>query len=257
MAAIAYALIDALWLEQFFFRTSHFHREKSGTDPLRILQLSDLHLHHLRYRERRLAEHINALKPDLLLITGDVIDDGNNLALLDAFFAMLDPAVPKKGITGNWEYWGDVDLKKLAAVYKKHNGELLINEARQLRIRDRSLAITGVDDWLGGKPDIDAALKNHVKSDHHIVMNHCPVYSEVIGEKLEPHTRADFILSGHTHGGQITLFGFAPFLPQGSGRYRKGWFRMGSTDMYVSTGVGTSMIPVRFMARAEIAMFYI
>ena len=67
--------------------------------------------------------------------------------------------------------------------------------------------------------------------------------------------KADFILSGHTHGGQINLFGYVPFLPKGSGKYLKGWYDEKSPGMYVSKGIGTSIIPARFFARAEIAIF--
>ena len=59
------------------------------------------------------------------------------------------------------------------------------------------------------------------------------------------------VLSGHTHGGQITFLGIAPFKPQGSGKYLKGWYKKSGPKMYISKGIGTSILPIRFGARAE------
>ena len=58
--------------------------------------------------------------------------------------------------------------------------------------------------------------------------------------------------SWHTHGGQITFLGFVPFKPRGSGKYLKGWYKESEPKMYISKGVGTSILPIRFGARAEI-----
>jgi uncharacterized protein len=98
------------------------------------------------------------------------------------------------------------------------------------------------------------ALNKHSKCDHHIILNHCPQYTDVIAKYLNNNIEVDFILSGHTHGGQFNLLGFMPFLPQGSGSYVKGWYNT-QPKMYVSKGIGTSIFPARFGARAEIAIF--
>jgi predicted MPP superfamily phosphohydrolase len=66
------------------------------------------------------------------------------------------------------------------------------------------------------------------------------------------------MLAGHTHGGQIRFFGFAPVLPRGSGGYVSGWYRGRSRlPMYVSRGIGTSLLRARFGAPPEIPVFEI
>ncbi len=65
------------------------------------------------------------------------------------------------------------------------------------------------------------------------------------------------VLSGHTHGGQITFFGLKIYTPGGSGNYLKGWYQLDTIKMYVSKGIGTTVLPLRFFARAEVAIFYI
>ncbi|HEU0012912.1 MAG TPA: hypothetical protein VFQ45_04475, partial [Longimicrobium sp.] len=79
----------------------------------------------------------------------------------------------------------------------------------------------------------------------------------VIGEPLDfDLSRITLMLSGHTHGGQVNLFGWAPVLPRGSGRYVRGWFRdPGAIPLYVSRGIGTSQYPVRLGSPPELALF--
>ncbi len=137
--------------------------------------------------------------------------------------------------------------------YEENNCELLINNSQQLTINNKTISITGIDDYVAGKADIELAVKNYQQSDYHIILNHCPEYGDVISEKLKGKLAFDFMLSGHTHGGQINLFGFVPFKPQGSGKYLKGWYN--NDSLYVSKGIGTSIFPARFMAKAEIAVF--
>lgn len=84
-------------------------------------------------------------------------------------------------------------------------------------------------------------------------MNHCPEYSEIIYNKIIKNHPFDIILSGHTHGGQINIFGYVPFKPRGSGKFLKGWYL--DNKLYVSKGIGTSILPLRFMSRAEISIF--
>ena len=254
-AGFGFLLVDSFWLEKYFIETNEFCLGKATDDDfdLKIIQISDLHLKSLDGQLKRLAKNINEQKPDLILITGDSVDSNLNVPILNQFLSNIDSTIKKFAIPGNWEYWGGVDLENLRLIYAAHNCELLINNSRQITFNSKTISITGIDDYVGGKADIDLALKEFQQSDYHIILNHCPEYGDTIFEKIKGKIPFDFMLSGHTHGGQINLFGFIPFKPQGSGKYLKGWYR--DKNIYVSKGIGTSILPARFMARAEIAIF--
>lgn len=257
LVSLSALLLDALWLEHFFMETTHHQlRSKSGAPlGLKFIQISDLHLKSVNTQLKRLAKKINTLKPDLIFLTGDSIEDGGKLPVLDELLSLLDPDTKKVAILGNWEYWGGVNLAELSALYKKHNCELLVNQAAQYEFNGKSILITGIDDLLGGQPNLSEALRAFKESDCHIILNHCPQYAETIASQLTPGRSCNAILSGHTHGGQVNLFGYIPFLPAGSGKYIKGWYKVGNLDLYVSKGIGTSLLPIRFGARAELAVF--
>lgn len=255
LACTGFILLDSFWLEKYFIEINEFCLGKATDDnfDLKVIQISDLHLKSLNGQLKTLARNINEHKPDLVFFTGDSVDDKKNLFILNQFLDKLDKSIKKFAILGNWEYWGSVDLEDLRMTYEVNNCELLINNSRQLTIKDKTISITGIDDYLGGKSDIDIALKDFKQSDYHIILNHCPEYGDIISEKLKGKVSYDFMLSGHTHGGQINLFGFVPFKPKGSGKYLKGWYT--DKKIYVSKGIGTSIFPARFMAKAEIAVF--
>lgn len=250
LASIGLLFLDAFWFEKYIIEWNYFDISKYKNNKIKIVQISDLHIDQLRYFHKSIAKKINAIKPDLIFITGDALNTTKELAHLEKFLELMDKSIKKFAITGNWEYWGKINLTKLKEVYSQNNCELLINENRTIIIRNREISIIGIDDLIGGKADFRKAINNLKKTDTNIVLCHCPEYRDFIA-KQKGNLNIDLVLSGHTHGGQITFFGIVPFKPIGSGTYIKGWYKETEPKMYISKGIGTSSIPVRFGARAE------
>lgn len=251
------ALLDAFIFERYFIEVNDFdlNSHLPPADRIKAIQISDLHLKSVQHYHQNLCKKITDLKPDILFFTGDAIDDNRSLNAFNTFLQLLPPSIPKVAILGNWEYWGKVDVDKLRAIYEKCNGTLLINEHKLYSVKNRSIAVSGTDDFVGGSANIELAMPEPIACDYHVVLNHCPQYSEVIPFQIDKNIPIDLILSGHTHGGQVNLLGFIPFLPQGSGKYVSGWYQDQHKNLYVSKGIGTSILPVRFGARAEISVF--
>lgn len=238
-------------------------------DPVSFVQLSDLHLHRIGRHEEHIAEAVNRLHPDILVITGDTIDRADRLSVLNSFLALLDP-IEGFAVLGNWEHHSQVDLGALKRTYSLHNINLLENQSTVLKHLGKRLLITGLDDLVLGSPDIHRAFDDAMPARLHLILAHCPAHRDVLlhnaarGSKLDPTSLTVagkngkmFILSGHTHGGQICLRGWAPVLPRGSGRYLAGWYTDGAIPLYVSRGLGTTLLPIRFGSVPEIAYFEI
>ncbi len=249
--------LDAFWIEESFIQTKEFYLNNASKDAnnnIKIVQLSDIHIQIVNSPLVHLAEMLNKLQPDLIVFTGDVLDRPENITVFKRFIGLIDVHIPKAAILGNWEYWANVRLEQLNVIYENNNCKLLINQGTQYKLKEKIFSITGVDDFVAGKPNITEALKLYLPSDYHIILNHCPQYTDQIRSALPSNIKSDLILSGHTHGGQVNLFGFCPYLPRGSGKYVKGWYS-GNPKMYVSKGIGTSIFPIRLGARAEVAIF--
>jgi hypothetical protein len=246
------------------------HHANARTSPdqreVTLVQITDLHLQSVDGMHRRIAARVNALRPDLVLFTGDSVDRRDRLGALASLLALFDARTPRYAILGNWEHWSGVDVGELADVYRRANGRLLVNESAVHDVRGRALRVTGLDDLIGGRPDPRTAFGNADAADAHLLLAHCPEHRDRLALPPVPFDgaapvpadagRITMMLSGHTHGGQVNVLGWTPVLPQGSGRYVRGWFRdAGGVPLYVSRGIGTSVVPVRLGAPPEVAVF--
>ncbi|MBC8767909.1 metallophosphoesterase [Arenibacter sp. BSSL-BM3] len=258
LGTISFLVLDSFWLETYFIEWTEHDISESGPKKIKAIHLTDLHLRSIKSVHASIAKRINEEQPDVIFFTGDSVERNKYLTVLQDFLSLIDIKIPKVTILGNKESSDRVDLQKLRKVYANHNGILLINEAYLLKINNRKINIIGLDDYVHGEPDFLKATEGVNKSLTTVVLNHCPVYREEIDRLSLPlNIKPDLILAGHTHGGQITFFGEPFFTPFGSGIYVKGWYNNEISKMYVSKGVGTTKLPIRFGAMAEASIFYI
>lgn len=257
---------DAFWWEPRSLDVSH-HRLAlpAGHPPFRFVQISDLHLAGIGAIHHRIAEETARARPDFVLLTGDSVDRADALPTLDAFLKLLGARVPAYAILGNWEHWSGVDLAALASLYERYNTRLLVNESVVHPHAGGGIGLTGVDD-LVGRPDLRIAMRGAPRTPVHLLLAHSPAYRDDLPAQSGwvgaiPRDDVDVdrftvMLSGHTHGGQVAIGGWAPLLPPGCGRYGRGWFRdAGAPPLFVSRGIGTSVVPVRFGSAPELAVF--
>ena len=251
LALACYAfLVEPAWVAV----TRHEVASHPSGERLRIVQLSDLHLREIGRTEQNTLAAVDASKPDVILLTGDVIDRPDTLPVLDAYLAKLVAPV-KIAVLGNWEYWGGVDLAELRKLYVRHGVRLLVNECVQIVAGKGILRVAGLDDFTAGQPNLgklDPVCLGDGKD--LILIQHSPGFF-ASGERPATVPTPRLILSGHTHGGQVSLFGHAFWTPPGSGHFNRGWYDTGWGRLYVSRGIGTSIAQVRFASRPEVAVF--
>ena len=232
----------------------HSSRSKLGlAHRLRIGVISDLHAPSFDFEIDDLRRHVNEAKCDLVLITGDSIDRAGNEPLVSEVFDGLEAGAGKFAILGNWEYWGKVDTRELRRRYAGVGVSLLVNEWLTLPWHGTEVVLAGLDDLLGGEPDY-GILSNSPPEHPLIVLSHCPATADEIARA---HWGPTVVFSGHTHGGQVAPFGWAVWLPKGSGAYVRDWYETGFAkhcDLYVSPGLGTSVVPFRLGVRPTFAI---
>jgi len=235
--------------------THHDLRSSSQVTVYRVVQLSDLHIQRFDVAEKAIVAQVQALHPDLVLLTGDAIDKADALPFLQTFLAGLG-SVPVVAVPGNWEHWSGVDFKALETMFlNQPNGKFLLNQQQSFTAKGRTAHLVALDDFTAGQPDAQLLTASQ-PNEPSILIQHSPGYfdqAEVRRRMLDQ--RFSLCLSGHTHGGQITLAGWAPFRPRGSGQFMAGFYDAPGCRLYVSRGLGTSVVPVRWGASAEIAVF--
>ena len=235
--------------------THHDMRRPSQASSFRVVQLSDLHLQRFDEAEKTIVTQVQALQPDLVVLTGDAIDRADALPVLKNFLAGLG-SIPVVAVPGNWEHWSGVDFPALIALLaNQSNGRFLLNERVSFTSGGRKIHLIGLDDFTAGQPD--ARLLSHATSDDvTVLVQHSPGFFDApeVNRRMRQQ-RFSLCLSGHTHGGQITVGGWAPFRPVGSGRFVAGFYDVPGCRLYVSKGLGTSVLPLRWGAAPEIAVF--
>jgi predicted MPP superfamily phosphohydrolase len=239
--------------------THHEMRSDTTQQGFRLVQLSDLHLHAFGEQEKLVVKHVNDQRPDLIVLTGDMIDRSDALPVLQEFIEALSPT-PVYAIPGNWEHWSDLDFHDLrAAIETQQLNRLLLNDQSSFEKSNRTIQLVGLDDFTGGNPDLGLLERLsylHKKNITTVILEHSPGFFDLPEvRRLMPSNQRFLCLSGHTHGGQITIGGWAPFTPRGSGHFVAGFYDVPGCQLYVSRGIGTSIISARIGSRPEIAIF--
>ncbi|CAN7497519.1 metallophosphoesterase [Bosea sp. LjRoot90] len=244
---------------------------------LRIAVISDLHvggLHMPVSRVRQIVEQTNALKPDLTLLLGDFVasrtrrSDDPAPAEWAAELARLEAPAGRFAILGNHDWWQDERTQRelsgptQSGIALEQVGiPVLENRAVRLETSAGPLWIAGLGDQEAfvlrrrprGRPygvdDLPATLAMVTDDAPLILMAHEPdIFAGVPA-------RIGLTLSGHTHGGQVRLFGWSPIVPSRYGnRYAYGHVEENGRDLIVSAGLGTSKLPIRLGAPPEILL---
>lgn len=237
----------------------------AGFDGVRVAQLSDIHLDEFTepFLLRDAIDHINRLQPDLVLLTGDFVSSEvlphhltNEAAWQCGHLLSRLQCKDRYAIFGNHDIWAGEEHVGEAL---RFNGiTVLKNSYVPLERKGARVWLAGIDDPVCGQPDpsqaVPARIRN-VADEPVILMCHAPDY---VDELLQhPVGQAvSFVLSGHTHGGQIRLPFVGPLrLPPGGRKYVEGLFRVGPMQLYVNRGIGSVGVPFRFDCRPEITLF--
>ncbi|MFH0863042.1 MAG: metallophosphoesterase [Candidatus Altiarchaeota archaeon] len=226
-------------------------------DGKRIVFVSDIHCGPLFSigRTRELVDSIDGLEPDMILLGGDYIssDDifntGDRIGPCLGEFSRLKAPLGAYAVLGNHENWAGRD--RAMNSLESASIRVIDNDGVWASSGNGSIRIAGVADLWTQRQDFNAALDGAKASDYTILLSHNPDIAEYL--------RSDsiaLVLSGHTHGGQVTLFGlWTPYLPSNAGqKYAGGFVKTNHTTVFVTKGVGTTGLPMRFFARPEIVV---
>ena len=214
-------------------------------EEIKIVHITDAHGLGVP-NDGRLMRAIRSFAPDVIALTGDMIDEATTdfTPVLTAV-TDLSAIAPVLFVPGNHERAnpkGGAFIRSLSSA----GANVLLNDA----VLINGLSVCGVDDVNFSLHDVPSALAVYGRCD--ILLSHSPEIHKSINELNIP-----LVLAGHTHGGQIRLpiLG-AIFMPGGNipEHLMRGITKDGDTTFYVSVGLGTRLVPIRFMSRAEIAL---
>lgn len=221
-------------------------------DGFKIAQVSDLHNAVFGKNNSRLIKKVSDAQPDIIALTGDIVDENTkDFDAVTALIKELSAIAPCYYVTGNHEAW----IYKDYIPFEKSASEFALflhNSSEKIERDGEFIRIQGLDDPNYLYSFGDSVKKLSAEDGYKILLSHRP-------ERFEDYVEGRFnlVLSGHTHGGQVRLpvIGavVAPtqrFFP----KYVSGLYSEGVTNMIVSDGLGTSVLPVRLNNPPEIVV---
>ena len=228
----------------------YLRRLPKALDGFRVVHLSDLHYgpftdaRHLR----RAVEAANDLNPDLIALTGDYISQERIYAAPCA--ELVGRLTARHGVfavLGNHDHWTDAQL--ITDLFNAEGITMLINQGLRVDIRDDSFWLAGVDDTMVGLEDLSLALAGSQDTEMKLLLAHNPII-------LRRAARADvdLVLSGHTHGGQVTIRSEKNRSGRPRRRMLRGLGRRATTQIYVTRGLGTVVLPIRYGCPPEVSL---
>ena len=256
-ALSGYGMWSAYRLPRVTQRTLSFPDLPAGLEGLTLLHISDLHagVHLGEDKMQEIVAQANALRPDLIVQTGDMIDISPSYipAYVRAFRELRAPLGVVTVLGNHDRYTGEREVIRGC----RDAGQVFVqNGCHVIERGGATLALLGIDDphnWTADDPqttDVDAALAAAPPGAFRVLLAHRPGAWDSAAPRGIPLT-----LAGHIHGGQfyLPLFGWSP------GRlitkYVMGHFQRGASQLYVSRGIGVVGVPIRVFAPPEIELF--
>jgi hypothetical protein len=250
----------AFWLEPSSLmvrRHSFTVQNWPAVRPLRVALIADIHggsPYTDREKIQAVVKLTNRQKPDLVALLGDNIVLG---VLGGAFMTPAEVADALRGleaplgvfaVLGNHDWW--YNGEEMRQALEEAGYRTLLDEVVPLDFKGQRIFVAGLEDEWTRRPDVAQVMAQVPAGAPVIVLTHNPD----LFPKLPPVNGV--VLAAHTHGGQVRLpFMGAPIVPSRyRQRYVQGYVRAGDQQMFVTSGIGTSVLPVRFRVPPEIAM---
>src|SRR5467141_377362 len=247
MARVAFSEPFMLAIER---QQIYLRRLPKALDGLRIVHLSDLHFGPIvnpRHLERAI-EAANDLDPDLIALTGDYISHDRGYAAPCAeLVGRLRARYGVFAVLGNHDHWTDAAL--IADLFRAEGIRVLLNEGMRIDLSGESFWLAGVNDTMVGLEDLPLALAGSSEDEMKLLLAHNPI----ILRRAARHG-VDLVLSGHTHGGQVTIRSERSASGRPRRRLLRGLGRQGETQIYVTRGLGTVILPVRYGCPPEVSV---
>ena len=246
---LGYSFLEPFWIEEkkIIFPSADV---PAAFDGYKIVFVSDIHYGPFFSldRVRSLVDRINAQNPDLVLLGGDYVHrDARYIKPCFEELARIKAMDGVFGVLGNHDHWEEAELTR--SEMKRAKIVDLDNNAVWVSKNGDKIKLGGIGDFFEDKQIIEPTVKDVSENDFVLLVSHNPDPVETL-----PPNIIDLVLSGHTHGGQVSFFGlWAPLIPSMYGqKYRTGIVKTDATTVIISNGIGTITPPVRFFVRPQL-----
>lgn len=244
--------IYSRFVEPYWLVVHHVKLETSESPGIKVAIVSDIHLG-LHKREdflHRIVETINQEKPDIVLIPGDFTYYLTPHELTLAFAELQDIEAPVYAVTGNHDAKkpGEFTSAEVRAALEPYDVIPIDNKIEKLNINGKEITLVGLSDLWEGKANYSLVDQIN-EEDFSIILTHNPDTAYEL-----PNHKADVLIAGHTHGGQIRIpFLYHRMMPTDY-PFDRGWYMVEGMPVFVTSGAGEVGLPMRLGVPPEVVI---
>lgn len=257
---IFFLAIWSFFIEPELLTVRHLTVKDNQLKGLKVVLISDLHAKiYQRQKLKRIVDKVNKQNPDIILNTGDFVsaEYKQSSMPIEEIAQILSGLKAKYGsyaVLGNHDWWEGGE--RIERELEKNGTDVLGNENTYIKVNGKKVYIVGVEDMTTRNINLGKALKNVFSPA--ILITHSPDLYPIL---LEPKNSRKFknvnlVLAGHTHGGQVVIPFIGPVIVPSAfdKKYAYGMFEENGKKMFVTRGIGTSILHVRFNCLPEIVV---
>lgn len=231
---------------------------KNGEDKLKVVQITDTQLGEYYSLENlnNVVKKINNLNPDIVVFTGDLIDNAatyEDLYNVSEVLGKIETNIGKYAVYGNHDIGGGA-IRYYEDIMSEAGFTVLKNNKETIEVNGKYISIFGGDEALLGRHNSEETMRRIDEENVNILLIHEP---DLIEEYID--YPIDLVLSGHSHGGQVYIPFYGPIVSNAlAEKYSKGLYKIDNyrqTNLYVSSGLGNTKLPFRFFNIPEIVVF--
>ena len=262
---LAYPFVEARMLSPQT-HTLYVTNLPSNLKNIKIAYASDFHQSAWfgQSKVNDVIRRLNNMSADIIILGGDYATDSQSAIAFFHNMPSLHARLGVYGVLGNHDRTQpESNRQKLTDAMKDAGVTPLVNSVSRVKVGQSYIYIAGVDDFYNGLPDVKGVAEQVSKDDFVIFAGHSPDLIPDAQKAADISGNGhwfDLALFGHTHGGQINLFGYTPIRnvsDELSARYLSGWREENRAAILVSNGVGTSGLPIRLFAPPQIHLITI
>lgn len=237
-----------------------FEKTHDDLKGLKIVFISDLHYGFSMNQEilNEVIDWVNKLDADIILFGGDLFDHPSTLLpdqtmqqVVSSGLARMNANIAKIAVLGNHDHESNLTSTMTTQVLQDGGFSVLINEMQRLEIGLGALQVVGIDSSILGQPNIERSLALVSEDDLVLVLTHTP---DIVAKV--PSQKVDWQLSGHSHGGQISLPWIGPIVtPPHAREFTHGTYDVNNIRLDITNGLGTTGIKARFFANPSIHLY--